>query len=216
MKRKNNYCGTDGVYTFYCPKGRACLHKNASGCAPAKQVTEPVAKKASPPKPSATASATIQSATAPDRKPLESWETRTITQSIGKPWSANPSKLHTGLDIAAAYNDPVFPVTGGRVVKVGQLGCIDPKKTLGSCPARDQNWGAYVVVQRPDGTANGYLHLDPSRLPKVGANLPTDKPVGYIYRDHLHLNYCTSPVECQRGGVTPEDFKSGRYLTPVL
>lgn len=35
MKRKNNYCGTDGVYTFYCPKRRACLHKNASGCAPA-------------------------------------------------------------------------------------------------------------------------------------------------------------------------------------
>jgi hypothetical protein len=43
-----------------------------------------------------------------------------------------------------------------------------------------------------------------------------DKPVGYIYRDHLHLNYCKSAAECQRGGVTPEDFKSGRYLEPSL
>jgi murein DD-endopeptidase MepM/ murein hydrolase activator NlpD len=165
MKRKNNYCGTDGVYTFYCPKGRACLHKNASGCAPAKQITAPAPKVTAPPKASTAATQPQQPATASNRKPLQSWETRTVTQSIGKPWSANPAKIHTGIDISATSNESVFPVTGGRVVKVGWLGCIANGSTLDACPGRDQNWGSYVVVQRPDGTANGYLHLDPNRLP---------------------------------------------------
>ncbi len=36
MARKNNYCGTDGTNTYYCPKGRACITGQLGKCTPAK------------------------------------------------------------------------------------------------------------------------------------------------------------------------------------
>lgn len=127
-----------------------------------------------------------------------------VTQGVGVPWSNNSSKIHTGTDIAAPAGTPVNAVSAGTVVKVGWLG-KDPVTGL--------DWGYYVIIQRPDGTASGYLHLAKTTF-SVGDPIVIGQQIGTVLRDHLHYNECLTATDCQRGAVTPSQFSQGNFLQP--
>ncbi|WP_166868568.1 M23 family metallopeptidase [Salinibacterium sp. ZJ70] len=51
--------------------------------------------------------------------------------------------LHTGIDLGAACNAPIYAASGGTVVYAGWYG----------------SWGNYVAIDHGDGTNTGYAHI---------------------------------------------------------
>jgi hypothetical protein len=130
-----------------------------------------------------------------------------ITQRYGQPWSANSEKLHTGADIAANRGAPVYATSPGTVYHIG---------SLGKNSSTGEDWGNYVVVRRPDGTAAGYLHVDKASDLKKGDAVVPGQVIGTVFRNHVHYNNCRNPDICQIGAVTPDVFRGGEYLPPDL
>lgn len=130
-----------------------------------------------------------------------------VSQGFGVPWSENPDKTHTGVDIPAGAGTVVRSMTTGKVALVGNLG---------------DEWGNYVIVEESSGAAKGYLHVVPSVA--VGTAVNPGDEIGKVYKDHLHYNVCSTKSLCQRGALPtikkdpkfPNDplFKDGPFLRP--
>jgi murein DD-endopeptidase MepM/ murein hydrolase activator NlpD len=160
------------------------------------------------------------------KNPLGADASKNITQSFGTPWVGDTTKRHTGIDIASIQGAPVISASGGTVVRTGWLGCVGDhsgQQPLNNCPDRNQNWGDYVVVQKADGSAVAYLHVDPSPGLKKGSKVESGTLIGSVYEDHLHLNECHKPYAtswavdgCQKGAVSPTILEQGNYARPIL
>lgn len=64
---------------------------------------------------------------------------QTYTQFFADLWSADSSKKHTGVDVAAARGTQVYAARDGVVSRVGDLG-LDPNSN---------SYGRYVIVSLP-------------------------------------------------------------------
>ena len=136
------------------------------------------------------------------RYPLEG----SISQGFGVPWSRNPSKTHTGVDIPAARGIPVPSMGNGRVAHVHNLG-ID---------------GMAVIVQEDSGAIRGYLHL--TDTVSSGQQVQRGQTLGKVLANHLHYNVCRSVNLCWRGALPtssidpayPNDplFRDGPFISP--
>lgn len=125
-----------------------------------------------------------------------------ISQVFGIPWSANPKKIHSGIDIPSAPGEPVFAIAPGTVIKTGELG-NDPSGI---------SWGSYAILGHgSDSYCSCYLHIDLGVT--VGQKLAAGDPVGKI-RDlkqstHLHFGIWAgdrkSPV-FQRGALPSKEW----------
>lgn len=108
------------------------------------------------------------------------WPVRgTVTQEFG--WTAFAragaygGKPHSGIDIAAATGTPVRAATGGRVVRVGNLG----------------GYGLAVIIERGD-VATVYGHLGSVRVRegdtvRAGDVIGAIGMTGYTTGPHLHF-----------------------------
>src|SRR5262249_48744156 len=137
-----------------------------------------------------------------------------VSQSFGVPWSEDRNKVHTGVDVEGKKGEAVTATSAGKVAKTGWLGCKGDSagtRKPDQCPGND--WGYYVIVEKPSGSAEAYLHLDKPTL-KAGDRIITGEKIGAIYSDHLHYNECRKVSECQRGAVTPAEFRLGNFLAP--
>lgn len=98
-----------------------------------------------------------------------------ITQAYGVPWSVNPKKQHTGLDIVVPAKEKVFAVCDGKIVKIGDLG---------------GNWAQYIDIEHEPGLCTSYLHVVPqmavNSLVKAGDLIATIADLGT--NSHLHFN----------------------------
>ncbi len=118
-----------------------------------------------------------------------------ITQEFDQKWSENPTKDHTGIDIAypggvnANKGKPVAATFGGKVVEVGQVDRSNPA------------WGQFVTVQDSSGSYSTYMHVNSFVQP--GATVVPGQQIATIYNDHLHFNQCTQEAACRRGAAVP-------------
>lgn len=98
-----------------------------------------------------------------------------ITQAYGVPWSVNPKKQHTGLDIVVPAKEKVFAVCNGKIVKIGDLG---------------GTWAQYIDIEHDSGLCTSYLHVIPklmiNSLVKAGDLIATIADLGT--NSHLHFN----------------------------
>ncbi|MDH7973335.1 M23 family metallopeptidase [Sphingomonas sp. AR_OL41] len=125
----------------------------------------------------------------------------TLTQDYGVRWSDNASQLHTGLDLAAPKGAAVYAVKSGQITKQGSLGY---SKVSG------ENWGNYIVINNDDGTASGYLHVEPTKS-FVNNRVNAGDQIAVVYKNHLHLNYCPSVTGCQHGAFPNDTFPTSSY-----
>ncbi len=93
------------------------------------------------------------------------------------------TRMHAGIDFAAAYGSPIYAVTDGIVVYAGRHG----------------GHGNYVKIQHGGGIATGYAHM--SRIASVpGQRVRRGQVIGYVGSTGLstgpHLHY-----ELYRNGV---------------
>ncbi|MDO8561137.1 MAG: peptidoglycan DD-metalloendopeptidase family protein [bacterium] len=132
-----------------------------------------------------------------------------ISQHFGSIWSANSSKKHTGIDIAAVPGDAVYAAAAGMVTKTGIL------DTTGA-------WAKYVVLEHETKDyCTSYLHIEPKVA--IGQKLNVGDFVGVIAdisAPHCHFNVWKSvhddkltqrgalPIVCAAGGdpVFPNNF----------
>ncbi len=107
-----------------------------------------------------------------------------ISQSFGVLWSANSSKKHTGIDIAAPKLTAVKAAKSGTVSRVGWLG---------SDAKTGEDWGNYVIVSHDnDSWTTCYLHIS-SKL-RVGAEVAAGSTIGTVFKDHLHFGIRIAPA----------------------
>jgi murein DD-endopeptidase MepM/ murein hydrolase activator NlpD len=94
------------------------------------------------------------------------------------------SRMHAGMDIAAAWGSPIYAVTDGQIMVAGWHG----------------GHGKYVRIQHAGGLATGYAHM--SRIAtRVGERVRRGQLIGYVGSTGLstgpHLHY-----ELYRNGAT--------------
>lgn len=98
-----------------------------------------------------------------------------ITQEFGVPWSANPKKLHTGIDIAVPAGEQVYATASGKVVKIGSF---------------KKGWAQYIDVEHDGGNyCTAYLHVVPQM--ELGECVEAGEPIAKIAKikgTHLHFN----------------------------
>jgi murein DD-endopeptidase MepM/ murein hydrolase activator NlpD len=156
----------------------------------------------------------LPSAAAEVASPLGGPVRKVISQPFGVKWSAGQQKIHAGVDLRAKRGSPVYASAGGTVAAVDWFGCADREITVSErCPLR-KNGGSYVIVQHADGTAAGYVHVNP--VVKVGDRVSPGDRLGGVYYDHLHYNQCKTVDGCQLSAVSIEEFSKGNYLRPVF
>lgn len=129
-----------------------------------------------------------------------------VSHNYNVPWEADVTLTHTGLDLAAPAGNRVFALKAGTVRRIN---------SLGNDRRSGQSWGRYIVIANSDGTANGYLHIDP--LVTEGQSIEKGQAIGTIFRNHLHLNACPEVAGCQHGAFPNPTFKQDfarHYLRP--
>lgn len=126
--------------------------------------------------------------------PLKKSLTR-VVQFYGEPWSANPQKFHTGLDIPAMPGENVYASATGIITKTGNLG---------------PDWANYAVLEHENKDyCTSYLHIDPSV--KIGQKLQVGELIGCIAKTshpHLHFNVWEGPANqalTQRGALPSKE-----------
>jgi murein DD-endopeptidase MepM/ murein hydrolase activator NlpD len=138
---------------------------------------------------------------------------QSVRQEWGKPWSADSSLVHTGVDIAAKKGSVARATSAGIVFQSGWLGCKD-RTTNCSPDDPSKSWGYYVVVRQDNGRAQGYLHV--TKAIPAGTPIKAGEKVGKVFENHLHYNECRTAGLCYRGAATPAEFNQGRYLKPNI
>lgn len=100
-------------------------------------------------------------------------------------------KGHNGIDIACAYNTPVFSAHAGKVIKI----CEKPSYGLG------------ITIQAENGELTIYWHLSKTlvlvgqkvrELEKIGLGDSTGNSTGH----HLHFGLYNEPADNGYGGAT--------------
>lgn len=117
--------------------------------------------------------------------PLPSSNT-TVTSKFG--WRIHPltgkSNNHTGVDIAAPKNTPIYAVQGGVVAISGYA---------------PSSYGNYVVINHGNGVTTLYAHMT-SRAVSAGTVVSQGQTIGYVGStgsasgNHLHLEYKVNGV----------------------
>ncbi len=93
-------------------------------------------------------------------------------------------RMHTGIDLAAAYGTPVRAVTEGTIVEAGQ----------------ESGYGNIVKIRHPDGAVTYYAHL--SRIlvysghVNAGQVIAREGNTGHSTGPHLHfeVRYNDAPI----------------------
>lgn len=118
-----------------------------------------------------------------------------VVQFYGEPWSANPEKIHTGLDIPAAPGEKVFAAATGTITKTGNLGL---------------DYARYAVLEHENKDyCTAYLHIEPSV--QIGKKLQIGDLIGCIAKishPHLHFNVWQGPTNqtlTQRGALPSKE-----------
>lgn len=145
-----------------------------------------------------------------------------ITQGFNVPWSADSSKLHTGIDIDARAGTEVYAIRSGTVEAQGWLG-------RGTIQRRGRqvtvDWGYYLVIRNEVGSINGYLHINPYRTYVRSARIRAGDRIGVVFENvvpHLHLNECYQVAGCQHGAWPSSTFSRNMgaltkyYVRPSL
>lgn len=126
--------------------------------------------------------------------PLDS--DRTVTSAFG--WRRDPftggATYHRGVDLRAAYGEPVSAMAGGRVVFAGAQG----------------GYGNTVVLEHANGVRSRYAHLS-SILVGQGTEVAAGDSIGRAGRSgratgtHLHFEVTQDgrPVDPERVGLAP-------------
>lgn len=88
------------------------------------------------------------------------------------------SNYHQGVDIGAAYNQPIYPLMSGKVTKVVYNGA---------------NLGRYIEIQHKNGLKSLYAHLNIVSVAKgqkvnLGTKIGSIGTTGYTTGPHLHLS----------------------------
>ncbi len=121
---------------------------------------------------------------------------RTVTSPFG--WRRDPFTggltYHRGVDLRAAYGEPVAAMAGGRVVFAGE----------------QRGYGQTVVVEHADGVRSRYAHLS-SILVAGGAEVAAGASIGRAGRSgratgtHLHVEVTQDghPIDPVRSGLAP-------------
>ncbi|MNH99338.1 Murein DD-endopeptidase MepM [compost metagenome] len=119
-------------------------------------------------------------------------ESRSISSLFGyrkDPFNSKPS-LHTGLDIAAPMNEPVFAAADGTVISTGS----------------DQAHGSNIVVEHFKGMRTWYMHLNKIKVNegdqvKKGETIGLVGTTGRSTGPHLHYEVIQNGVS-----VDPKPF----------
>ena len=107
--------------------------------------------------------------------------------------------LHTGVDLGAACNAPIYAASAGTVVYAGWFG----------------SWGNYISIEHPDGTNTGYAHIVSGGIGvSVGQEVGPGQLIAKVgttgQSTGCHLHYITRV----NGSTTdPVPFMRGRGIT---
>ncbi|MGH9463568.1 MAG: peptidoglycan DD-metalloendopeptidase family protein [Vicinamibacteria bacterium] len=121
-----------------------------------------------------------------------------VSQGFGVPWSVNPKKQHTGIDVPVPVGASVYAAASGTVVKTGSLDSSG-------------EWAKYLVLEHdPKDYCTAYLHIEPrvaleSRV-EAGDVVAS---IAKISAPHLHFNVWRGVFKdraTQRGALPAKEF----------
>lgn len=106
-----------------------------------------------------------------------------IIKGYGVPVSYQTDGLHTGIDYAGKYGDPIYAAGGGTVVHVGGMYCIQPGKCRGPHT---------VIIDHGDNVYSAYGHNSAARVRvgdvvSAGTHIADIGNEGYSFGPHLHF-----------------------------